>query len=210
MPVVCTQSLRGLHASVATDAGATSHVVASALGHSSPTVTHAHYIDGATARRARPRRVIGKVAPDPALRVVGEEPATAAKAGTKGAAHADQAHDPQGGHGSGAARGQPRHDDRSCTRPPPNPLVRSPRGKRAALDELPRSQKGFRPFRCEGARGEFSWCEWGDSNPHGVTHWYLKPARLPIPPHSQGPEQLARRNVGMPQLVPEYKVLVRE
>ena len=66
VPVVCTQSLRGLHASVAAEAGATSHVVASALGHSSPAVTHAHYIDGATARRARTRRVIGKVvAPDP-------------------------------------------------------------------------------------------------------------------------------------------------
>lgn len=81
MPVVCTQSLRGLHASVATDAGATSHVVASALGHSSPAVTHAHYIDGATARRARTRRVIGRVAPDPALRVVGDEPASVASAG---------------------------------------------------------------------------------------------------------------------------------
>jgi integrase-like protein len=80
VPVVCTQSLRGLHASVATDAGATSHVVASALGHSSPAVTHAHYIDGATARRARTRRVIGKVAPDPTLRVVGEEPSSAAMA----------------------------------------------------------------------------------------------------------------------------------
>jgi 4-aminobutyrate aminotransferase-like enzyme len=57
----------------------TSHVVASALGHSSPTVTHAHYIDAATARRARTRRVIGKVAPEPALRVVGDEPATAAR-----------------------------------------------------------------------------------------------------------------------------------
>jgi hypothetical protein len=54
--------LLGLHASVATDAGATPDVVASALGHSSPAVTHAHYIDGATARRARTRRVIGKVA----------------------------------------------------------------------------------------------------------------------------------------------------
>jgi integrase len=78
VPVVCTQSLRGLHASVATDAGATSHVVASALGHSSPAVTHAHYIDGATARRARTRRVIGRVAPDPALRVVGDGPAPGA------------------------------------------------------------------------------------------------------------------------------------
>ncbi len=74
VPVVCTQSLRGLHASVATEAGATSHVVASALGHSSPAVTHAHYIDGATARRARTRRVIGAVAPDARLRVV-DEPA---------------------------------------------------------------------------------------------------------------------------------------
>jgi len=75
IPVVCTHSLRGLHATVATEAGATSHVVASALGHSSPAVTHAHYIEGATARRARTRRVLGKVAPEPGLRVVGEEPA---------------------------------------------------------------------------------------------------------------------------------------
>jgi hypothetical protein len=77
VPVVCTQSLRGLHASVATDAGATSHVVASALGHGSPAVTHAHYIDGATARRARTRRVVGKVAPESALRAVKDGPATA-------------------------------------------------------------------------------------------------------------------------------------
>jgi len=77
VPVVCTQSLRGLHASVATDAGATSHVVASALGHSSPAVTHAHYIDSATARRARTRRVVGTVAPQPALRVVEGEPSIA-------------------------------------------------------------------------------------------------------------------------------------
>ncbi|HEX8114964.1 MAG TPA: site-specific integrase [Kofleriaceae bacterium] len=83
VPVVCTQSLRGLHASVATDAGATSHVVASALGHSSPAVTHAHYIDGATARRARTRRVVGKVAPEAALQAVKDEPATAITAATR-------------------------------------------------------------------------------------------------------------------------------
>lgn len=77
VPVVSTQSLRGLHASVATDAGATSHVVAAALGHSSPAVTHAHYIDGAVARRARTRRVIDKVGPAAALRVVRDEPAAA-------------------------------------------------------------------------------------------------------------------------------------
>jgi hypothetical protein len=28
-------------------------------------------------------------------------------------------------------------------------------------------------------------CERGDSNPHGLLHWILSPARLPIPPHSQ-------------------------
>jgi hypothetical protein len=115
VPVVCTQSLRGLHASVATDAGATSHVVASALGHSSPAVTHAHYIDGATARRARTRSVIGKVAPDPALRVVGATPSTAATRGHEGAAHARQAHHPQGGRGSRAARGWQRRNGRSRT-----------------------------------------------------------------------------------------------
>ena len=27
-------------------------------------------------------------------------------------------------------------------------------------------------------------CEKGDSNPHGVPHWFLRPARLPIPPFS--------------------------
>lgn len=62
---------------VLTDACATSHVVASALGHSSPAVTHVHYIDGATARHARMRRVVGKVAPEAALRAVEDEPATA-------------------------------------------------------------------------------------------------------------------------------------
>jgi hypothetical protein len=62
-------------------------VVASALGHSSPAITHAHYIDGATARRARTRRMVGKVAPDPALRLVGDEPATAATAATKRCYH---------------------------------------------------------------------------------------------------------------------------
>src|SRR5215469_14274595 len=28
----------------------------------------------------------------------------------------------------------------------------------------------------------FSWCPGEDSNLHGFHHWYLKPARLPIPP----------------------------
>jgi hypothetical protein len=29
------------------------------------------------------------------------------------------------------------------------------------------------------------WCERRDSNSHGLPHWNLNPARLPIPPHSQ-------------------------
>ena len=63
VPVVCTHSLCGLHASLATDAGATSHVVAAALGHASPAVTHAHYIDRGTAERARSRRVTERLDP---------------------------------------------------------------------------------------------------------------------------------------------------
>ena len=40
-----------------------------------------------------------------------------------------------------------------------------------------------------------SWCERGDSNPHGLPHWHLKPARLPVPPLSRlstGPKYIAR------------------
>src|SRR5574337_221577 len=29
------------------------------------------------------------------------------------------------------------------------------------------------------------WCERRDSNPHGLPHWNLNPARLPVPPLSQ-------------------------
>ncbi len=28
------------------------------------------------------------------------------------------------------------------------------------------------------------WYEWRDSNSHGLPHWNLNPARLPVPPHS--------------------------
>ena len=62
VPMVCLHSLRGLHATLATEAGATSHAVAGALGHSTPAVTHAHYIDGSARRRANSKRVVNKLA----------------------------------------------------------------------------------------------------------------------------------------------------
>ncbi len=62
-PQVCVHSLRGLHATLATEAGATSHAVAGALGHSTPAVTHAHYVDGTAKRRANSKRVVNALAP---------------------------------------------------------------------------------------------------------------------------------------------------
>lgn len=54
--VVCAQSLRGMHATLATDAGATSHDVARALGHTSIAVTEAHYTDELALARAKRKR----------------------------------------------------------------------------------------------------------------------------------------------------------
>lgn len=39
-------------------------------------------------------------------------------------------------------------------------------------------------------------CGWRDSNSHDLSHWYLKPARIPIPPRplfAQLPKQRKRR-----------------
>src|SRR5262249_13756391 len=41
---------------------------------------------------------------------------------------------------------------------------------------------------------EAFWCPGKDSNLHGLHHWYLKPARLPIPPPGPG-----ARHSGSPQ-----------
>ena len=39
---------------------------------------------------------------------------------------------------------------------------------------------------CKSAiRLDMGWCPGKDSNLHGLHHWYLKPARLPIPPPGQ-------------------------
>jgi integrase len=59
VPEVCPQSLRGLHATLATLAGRTSHDVAAALGHTSPTVTERHYTDDDALATSAGRRVFG-------------------------------------------------------------------------------------------------------------------------------------------------------
>jgi integrase len=62
VPVVCAHSLRGLHATLATEAGATPHLVATALGHTSTAVAERHYTDRGAAHRAKTRKVIGRLA----------------------------------------------------------------------------------------------------------------------------------------------------
>ncbi|MCA9677574.1 MAG: site-specific integrase [Myxococcales bacterium] len=61
VPEVCAHSLRGLHATLATDAGATPHLVAQALGHGSIQVAEMHYTDRTAAHSARTRRVMGRL-----------------------------------------------------------------------------------------------------------------------------------------------------
>ena len=56
VPVVVPHSLRGLHATLASGFGATSHAVAAALGHTSFVVTARHYVDRGTLQQARSRR----------------------------------------------------------------------------------------------------------------------------------------------------------
>lgn len=58
VPVVCPHSLRGLHSTLALEAGATSAAVASALGHSSFAMTAKHYADPDRLHNARARRVV--------------------------------------------------------------------------------------------------------------------------------------------------------
>ena len=41
--------------------------------------------------------------------------------------------------------------------------------------------------------GNYNWCERRDSNSHGLPHWHLKPARLPIPPLSPYKAQFRRQ-----------------
>ena len=58
VPRVCPQSLRGLHATLATEAGETSRAVAAALGHESPAITRASYIRPGTVEGVGNRRAL--------------------------------------------------------------------------------------------------------------------------------------------------------
>lgn len=64
VPRVCAHSLRGLHATLATEAGATPQLVANALGHTSPQVAQRHYTDQAATHRANTRKVIDRLGPE--------------------------------------------------------------------------------------------------------------------------------------------------
>ena len=57
VPPVCPHSLRGLHSSLAVEGGATSAVVAAALGHGSDAITLKHYIAPGAVVAARASRV---------------------------------------------------------------------------------------------------------------------------------------------------------
>jgi integrase len=62
VPEVCAHSMRGLHSTLAIEAGATSQVVAASLGHTSPTMTREHYIAPGTVEQAEQRAVLRLVA----------------------------------------------------------------------------------------------------------------------------------------------------
>lgn len=62
VPRVCSHSLRGLHSTLALEAGATPHLVAAALGHSSFRVTERHYAEPSMLLNTRSRKVTGALA----------------------------------------------------------------------------------------------------------------------------------------------------
>ena len=84
------------------------------------------------------------------------------------------------GGGSACRIGRPVHGLNRATT-----AARSRTGIRRARTgpPLPASRRG----RARAAPAWRCWCERGDSNPQGLPHWHLKPARLPIPPLSRSP-----------------------
>ncbi len=77
VPVVCPHSLRGLHATLALEAGATADMVARALGHGSFEITARHYASAESVEGARLVRVAEALAPVLSPEVT--QPAPAAK-----------------------------------------------------------------------------------------------------------------------------------
>jgi integrase len=61
LPQIVTQALRGTHATIATEAAATSHAVMAALGHTSFTVTQRHYLASGATERAAAKRVADRI-----------------------------------------------------------------------------------------------------------------------------------------------------
>jgi hypothetical protein len=61
VPIVTPHALRGTHSSLAQHVSVTAHVVAAALGHTSPTTTLAHYTTPSAAK-AGPQRAVERVA----------------------------------------------------------------------------------------------------------------------------------------------------
>lgn len=58
VPVVTAHGMRGLHATLAAEAGITGHLIAQAMGHTSDKVTFAHYAKPGSGDRARTERVL--------------------------------------------------------------------------------------------------------------------------------------------------------
>jgi integrase len=58
VPAITAHGMRGTHASLATEVGATGHEVARALGHESERTTHAHYTKKATVQAATQKRAL--------------------------------------------------------------------------------------------------------------------------------------------------------
>ena len=58
VPRVCPHGLRGTHATLAREAGATGHLVAKQLGHGSVRVTEEHYIEAGATERDRNKRFL--------------------------------------------------------------------------------------------------------------------------------------------------------
>ncbi len=64
--IVCPHSLCGLHSSLAVTCGASSQLVAEALGHGTDTITRKHYISHETLDSARTTRITKALAAKPA------------------------------------------------------------------------------------------------------------------------------------------------